>query len=379
MGILDKLLDFIDLEKGGENQNEGDTTLRNSLNQKQNDDIPIKLSEVTDFIRELESYYTNDIFKERSEFINANLSEDEIVLLKKRIAEDERAVENISCIKDEVIKKERSYSEIWGKSSYSFYDKLESKKSEEIFKETFEIIKKLVEANVKEELDEIIIDRLKVYYKSWKIGSEFIAPINTGLRIKSRSFNEKTNLNEETYQFGVFRKRIIAEDEKSLLKEQIDAIKKMQVQISELVNTQSVWIRCITITRKQLNFVKKTLAFPNDWEVGENNKLNYDIVNTEEIEYYIKSVLQLILSKKDYVLISILIPNSNLLQQLSGIIRVDDEERKVKILDNAKYVLMERNGAYKNNLKFNFISKKENLNIISFISYETFVKTFLNG
>ena len=74
MGILDKLLDFIDLDEGEENKNEGDTTSRNSLEQKQNEDTPIKLSEVTDFIRELESYYTNDIFKERSEFINANLS-----------------------------------------------------------------------------------------------------------------------------------------------------------------------------------------------------------------------------------------------------------------------------------------------------------------
>lgn len=375
MGILDKLLDFIDLDEGGENQNEGDTTSRNSLDQKQNEDTPIKLSEVTDFIRELESYYTNDIFKERSEFINANLSEDEIVLLKKRIAEDEGALEDISCIKDKVIEQERSCSEIWGKSSYSFYDKLESRKLEEIFKETFEIIKKLVEANVKEELDEIIIDRLKVYYKSWKIGSEFTVPINTGLRIKSRSLNKKTNLKEEVYQFGVFQKRVIAEDENTLLKEQIEALKKMQIQISELANTQSVWIRCVTITREQLNFIKKTLVFPNDWEVGENDKLTYDIVNTEELEYYIRSVLQLILSKKDYVLISMLIPNSNLLQ---GIVRVDDAERKVTILDKEKYVLMERNGAY-NNLKFNFISRKEDLRQLSFISYETFVKPFLNG
>ena len=376
MGILDKLLDFIDLDEGEENKNEGDTTSRNSLDQKQNEDTPIKLSEVTDFIRELESYYTNDIFKERSEFINANLSEDEIVLLKKRIAEDEGALEDISCIKDKVIEQERSYSEIWGKSSYSFYDKLESRKLEEIFKETFEIIKKLVEANVKEELDEIIIDRLKVYYKSWKIGSEFTVPINTGLRIKSRSLNEKTNLKEEVYQFGVFQKRVIAEDENTLLKEQIDALKKMQIQISGLADTQSVWIRCVTITRKQLNFIKKTLVFPNDWEVGENDKLTYDIVNIEELEYYIRSVLQLILSKKDYVLISMLIPNSNLLQ---GIVRVDDAERKVTILDKEKYVLMERNGAYKNNLKFNFISKKEDLRQLSFITYETFVKPFLNG
>lgn len=376
MGILDKLLDFIDLDEGGENQNEGDTTSRNSLDQKQNEDTPIKLSEVTDFIRELESYYTNDIFKERSEFINANLSEDEIVLLKKRIAEDEGALEDISCIKDKVIEQERSCSEIWGKSSYSFYDKLESRKLEEIFKETFEIIKKLVDANVKEELDEIIVDRLEVYYKSWKIGSEFTIPINTGLRIKSRSLNKKTNLKEEVYQFGVFQKRIIAEDENTLLKEQIDALKKMQIQISELANTQSVWIRCVTITREQLNFIKKTLVFPNDWEVGENDKLTYDIVNTEELEYYIRSVLQLILSKKDYVLISMLIPNSNLLQ---GIVRVDDAERKVTILDKEKYVLMERNGAYKNNLKFNFISRKEDLRQLSFISYETFVKPFLNG
>ena len=375
MGILDKLLDFIDLDEGGENQNEGDTTSRNSLEQKQNEDTPIKLSEVTDFIRELESYYTNDIFKERSEFINANLSEDEIVLLKKRIAEDEGALEDISCIKDKVIEQERSCSEIWGKSSYSFYDKLESRKLEEIFKETFEIIKKLVDANVKEELDEIIVDRLEVYYKSWKIGSEFTIPINTGLRIKSRSLNEKTNLKEEVYQFGVFQKRVIAEDENTLLKEQIEALKKMQIQISELANTQSVWIRCVTITREQLNFIKKTLVFPNDWEVGENDKLTYDIVNTEELEYYIRSVLQLILSKKDYVLISMLIPNSNLLQ---GIVRVDDAERKVTILDKEKYVLMERNGAY-NNLKFNFISRKEDLRQLSFISYETFVKPFLNG
>lgn len=377
MGILDKLLDFIDLDDREENKDEGETNLRNNL-EKQNEETQIKLSEVTNFIRELESYYTNDIFKERSEFINANLSEDEIAFLKRRIAEDEGALKDISEIKDKVIEQERGCSEIWGKSSYSFYNKLEARKLEEVFKETFDIIKNLVGVNVKEELDDIIIDRLKAYYKSWNIGSEFIIPINTGLRIKSLSVNEKTNIKEEKYQFGVFNKRIIAEDENFLLKEQTEAIKKMKVKISELENMQSVWIRCMTITRKQLNYVKKTLAFQNDWEVGENDKLKYDIVNIEEIEYYIKSVLQLILGRKDYVLIAILIPNTNLLQQLSGIICIDDSKRKVTILDNAKYVLMERNVAHKNNLRFNFISKKDDLNQVSFMSYESFVKPFLN-
>ena len=369
MGILDKLIELINSEEGENEEKKEITSQEDKL--IKNEDSQIKISEVTNFIRELESYYTADIFKERSNFINANLSEEEIIFQKKKIAEDEEALEDISAIKEEVIKQERSCSDIWGKSSYSFYDELETRKLEEIFKKTFEIVKKLVEANTKEELDETILKRIEKYYKSWKIGGEFITPINTRVRIKDRKSNK------ETYQFGAFQKIILAEDEKNIIKEQLDSIKKMNIQIKKLPSTK-VWIRCVTITRSQLNFIKKTLVFQNDWEVGEKDKLTYDIVYTNEIEYYIRGILQLILQRKEYVLISILVPSRELMQQLSQMISIDDEERKVTILDKPKYILMERNGAYKDNLIFKLLSRKDSLKQVSFICYESFVKNFLN-
>lgn len=367
MGILNKLLDFMDSEES-EKEEEKNKTLRNDNMQEQEDDSPIKLNEVADFVRELASYYTGDIFKERSEFINANLSEDDIIFLKKRIAEDEVALDRISAIKDKVVEQERSCREIWGKSSYSFYDELESKKLKEIFKKSFEIIKKLVEVNVKEDLDEIIIKRLERYYKSWSLGETFVAPINTGLRIQHRE------VNQETYKFGRFKKDIYAEDTKTVRKEQVEKIKTIKIQ-ADCADTQNVWIRCVTITRQQLNFIKKTLVFENDWEVGEENQLTYDIVQADEIEYYIQSILQLILQRKDYVLISILTPNHNLLDQLSGIISIEKERKKVIILNPEKYILMERNGIYKD-MSFSFICKKDDLKQMSFTLYDHFLRMF---
>lgn len=361
-GLFKKIFsDFI-----GENEVENDNIVEGRV-----DKTP-EIATLIDFVRELEAYYTNDIFKAKSSYINQELSEDQVSFLKKKIQMYEIAVHMITNIKENLLEKERSCQELWGKTSYSFYEELEKIKMKDIFSEVFEIAQQLTTVNVIPELDTIIEKRLFFYKESWEIEGKDI-PINTSVRI----IEKKGNI--EKYQFGKFTKEIIEEGSgKVLSPEQLSAIKNLKVKISfENPARDNLWIRCTTINRRQLEHLKKTTFFENDWENGLKDEFVYDIVQYDEIEYYIRAVMELILPRKDFVVISIVNPNMFFSQLTKDSVFVDLENRKVKVIDRMKFLLRERTGEYGDNLQFEYVSRKQNLSEINFQPYKDFINNFL--
>lgn len=329
----------------------------------------IQLSVVTDFVRELEGYYINDLFKQRSTFMNDFITDEQAAFLKKKIRQYEIALQEITNIKNKLIEKERDCQEIWAKSSYSFYSELEKNKLKNVFYETFEIIRFLLFINVIPELDEIIGIRLKAYKESWNIVNVSIEK-NTNLRIVAIQDGI------ETYLFGDFKKQIVsARNEISL--EQLDLIRRLKIKFCFTNPINKYWIHCATITRQQLNFLKKTTVFPNDWEKGRENQIIYDIVEQSQLEYYIKAILQLLINKKDFVIISLINPNEVFYEKVKDAVEINSENQIVTVLDTMKFLLQERNGVYENNLQFAFISKKQKLETLSFCSFKDFQSNFL--
>ena len=377
--ILSIIYDFFEIDKEkGEDEIKQNTTTNvcenTEVEQQERVDKRIELSIVIDFVREIEAYYTNDIFKQKSDYINnSSLSDNQVIFLNKKIKEYEEAVKLIIDIKEKLLKKENGYKELWRKTSYSFYNELEDIKLKEILYDSFEIVKQLAVVNVAPELDEIIKKRLESYKKSWKIEGVII-PKNASVRIIGR----KENI--DIYQFGEFQKEIIDIDSSvDLLPEQISAIKKLKVKILfENPANNYIWIRCATINRTQLEYLKKTTFFKNDWENGIEEELIYDIVDCSDIEFYIKSMVQLLLPRKSYIIISIVNPNYEILQIVKDAIVMDMEKRRVKIIDKMSFLSQERTGIYKDNLQIECVSRKYGLEELCFQSYIDFISKFLN-
>ena len=365
--ILDTIYNFFEIDKKNNNATENPITENEMREEKQ-----IEISVVIDFARELEAYYTNDIFKQKSDYINdVSLTDDQVKFLKKKIQEYEYALKLIVKIKEKLLQIEKGYKELWSKTSYSFYDELESAKLKDILFEAFQVVKQLAAINAIPELDEIIRKRLISYQKSWNLESEDI-PKNIGLRIiKKREIIE-------TYQFGDFQKEIIESDSyHNLLIEQLSAIKKLKVKFSfESPVNNNIWIRCTTINRQQLEYLKKTTFFYNDWENGVRDEIVFDIVECNDIEYYVRAMLELLLPRKSYVIISIVNPNFEMLDLLQDAIEIDNQNRKVKIVNKMVFLLPERTG-YKDNLQIECVSRKQRLEEISFKSYSDFINKFI--
>lgn len=370
--ILERISKFFELDEESEEDKKAENEVIEETQVRT--EKYIELSVVIDFIRELEAYYTNDLFKQKANYINSILSDDQKIFLKKKIQEYEIAVKLIAEIKDGLLHKERECKELWGKTSYSFYNELEKVKLKTILDDTFNIVKQIVSINVVPELDEIIIKRLEMYKNSWKIDCTTL-PKNTSLRIVER----KGKI--ETYQFGDFRKEIIDVNQKNeLLPAQLSAIKKIEVQILfQEPAVDSIWIRCTAIERQQLEYLKRSTFFLNDWENGIENEIVYDIVKCCDIEDYIRAILQLLLARKSYVIISIINPNSNIFQLLKDTVEVDIQNSKVRVVDQMAFLLPERTGVYGDNLQFECVSRKQKLEKLSFCSFKDFVDNFLKG
>lgn len=353
--------------------NERSEDLENTVSSKQeeneSEEETIKLSVVIDFVRELEGYYINDIFKKRSSFMNDSITDEQASFLKKKIRQYEISLQEITNIKNKLLEKERNCRELWAKSSYSFYSELETDKLKNVFYEVFEIIRFLLLINVNPELDDIIERRLETYKESWNIVNVSVEK-NTTLRIMAM------NNGIETYVFGDFKKQIIsAKDELSL--EQLELIRKLKIKFSFANPINRYWIHCSTISRTQLNFLKKTTVFPNDWEQNRENQIIYDIVEQNQIDYYIKAILQLLLNRKDFVLISLINPNEAFYEKVKNAIEIDSENKIVKVSDPMKFLFQERNGVYEDNLQFAVISKKKKLETLCFCSFKDFQSNFL--
>lgn len=325
---------------------------------------------IIDFVREIERYYREYIFHTRSKYINGNLSDEEAMVFKRRMEQYEAVLNQIICIRTKLVELERN-NNTFGTESYSFGGLIQKDSLEQLHINSFEIAKQINSINVIPILDKIIADQLEIYRKTCNIqGSEI--PKNTSLRII------EVKDNAEFYQFGNFEKALVISDTQALLPEQVKAINNLKITLSlKTPPANQLLIRCTTITRRQLDFLKKSTIFKNDWEVGSSEDIYFDIVNSEDLDYYIKSLLQLLLNKKDFVMITVINPANEFSQVLQNMLQVDVQNQKVKVIDKMAFWLAERNDLFKDNLQFQFISRKDKMKQINFQTYREFIKKFL--
>lgn len=357
-------------EEVDETQNNTDesTAVQSTTAEESKAEEKIELSTVIDFVRELEAFYTSDIFKLNSDYIsNTDLSADETAFIKKKAAEYQSAVNSIELIKDQLLREDSKFKEMLGKSNYSFYDSLVSEERESTYENAFSIVSRLISVNVNPNLDRIIEERLRQYMLSWKIEGKL--PVNMSLRLLDRKANV------ETYQIGKITKQIILPDrEVELLPEQLEAIDQIaikQIPFSNPANT--IWVRITPVQRKHLDYLKKSTIFPSVYSTEETG-ICYDAIEPECLEVYLRAMFRLLLSREEFMVISIINPNNEMCQLIKGI---TIDENRVTINDKASFLMKERTGEFKDNLQFGLVSKKQNLKKVEFQSYTEFISYFI--
>lgn len=347
-----------------------------NINISKSDDEKSTLQDVIHFVSELQSYYYNDICKIQTESLTrSDINEDEEEFLKKKVIQESIAMSQIDMILQEIVKCEREYQSIWGKSVYSFYNEIEKEKLKEVQEKVFKIIIKLNQVNVKLELETIILDRLEYYRKAWELSKDIVIPTNNSLVILSRENGE------ETYKFGRFKKTICADNNSIKYKfssTQVKAIQNIKVNISFESSSEEIWVHCSNVTRAELNFMKKTSIFSNDWEksIEEQAKSSvaFDVVKVTDFEEYLKGILQLLLMRKTYVVISVINPNNYMKKLLKDRIKLYEKESKV-LIKGLKFILDERKGLYDDNLQVVRIDRRnipENLEFIPFMEFKKY-------
>ena len=324
------------------------------------------LADVINFVAELQSYYYNDICKMQTGLTIQNELPSKEKFINKKIQQDKIALMQIDEILKEIEQCEREYHKIAGKAIYSFYEEIEQAKLLSIQEKVFQIIIKLGGINTKPELKSVILKKIETYKTKWKINKEIQIPSNCNAVI----IDEKDEI--EKYQFGEFSKEVYSSDnDKTLTLTQFNQIRELKVEFEDKVEVDSLWVYVSSVSRLQLNFMRRTSVIENDWEYMPDlkDKLCYDIVKTEKFEEYIKGILQIILSKKTYAVISIIIPTDDM---VSCIGPVKYYEGKVEILKKYWFYLRERSGVYKNNLLSARIDRRnipEKLPIISYLKF----------
>lgn len=364
--IFGKISDIFDFDKRDDDSKNADEQKISEIESKLlNPNISI-----IDFVREIERYYREYIFHVRSGYITGNLSNEEAIVFKRKMEQYEMVHNQIISIRTKLVELEKDTNS-FGTESFSFSDMIQKESLEVLHTKSFEITKKINAINVIPILDKYIEVKLQEFKTKWNIhGSEI--PKNTSLRII------EVKDNAEVYQFGNFKKAVVISDAKPLLSEQVDVISNLTLNFSlKTPSVNQLWVRCTTITRRELDFLKKSSIFKNDWEVGNTEDICFDIVNSEDFDYYIKSLLQLLLNKKDFVMITVINPNNEFLQFHQNIFQEDAHNQKIKVIDKMAFWLAERNGLFKSDLMFQFVSVKDKKEQIDLQSYEAFIRKFL--
>ena len=344
---------FIEWLLGLDDDNENDSTTTNRPEESQvENESEVELSsagtelqDVANFVAELQSYYYNDITKMHSDLIVNTMAPSHINFVNKKIKQEQTALSQIDEILILVREKEREYQSVWSKSIYSFYGEIEKQKLSTAQKEVFKIVLRLCSVNTKPELKPVIYDRIRSYKEAWNIGGEIQIPTNYNVVL----VDEKDGIEE--YQFGDFTKYVISgKDDKVLSPSQLDKIRALDFIVDEAFPTYQVWVYVSCCTRLQVNLMRKTCFIDKTWEYApdEDKKLCLDIVEVENLDQYLKGVLQIVLAKRTYAVISIVVPTPEMRRQIGPF--NENENGKVEILNPFKFIYGERSGHYKNNL-----------------------------
>ena len=326
------------------------------------------LQDAITFIGELQSYYYNDICKMQADLlVQENLSKWQVKFINKKIKQDQVALVQIDKILELVKQKEREFQSVWRKSVYSFYDEIEKDKLSKVQSAVFEILLKLFEINTKPELDNVILNRLKGYRQVWNISTELTILKNYNAVLVSGEDGV------EHYRFGRFSKKVNpCENEVTLSPKQLDEIRALKFEFEKQIQTNVVWVYVSSATRLQLNMMRRTCIIQNNWEytpAGEGNKLCFDVVNVDELESYLKGILQIVLTRKIHAVVSIFVPTNNMLRIIGP---VKETEQKVEIRKKYLFYLRERSDLYKENLLTARIDRRHIPEKLQFVSYLKF-------
>ena len=341
------------------------------MEEKQKEGNDTTLQDAIKFVVQLQSYYYNEICKKQANLaIQTGMSEDEKRLNQKRIQQEQSALSQIDEILESIKKEEEEYQEVFAKKFYDFFDELKENREKSVKENIFALLARLCTVNIYEELEEIILNRIKVYKEAWNIE-------NTALIIKSsNAILMAVDGNIETYRFGNFVKRVyVGEREMELFPERLDRIKKMTIGFDEGIHVDEVWVYTASVPRFKLDFMRKTCILDSNWEVIKDAKsgLYFDVVKMTELDEYIRGILQIVLTKETYAVISIIFPTAEMLSEIGP---VNQNGNKIEVCWKYAFYLKERNGIYKGNLMTARIDRRNIPEELKFISYLKFRKKY---
>ena len=360
--FLDRLFGLVDSSSTVENENRIDKE-----ENKEKENAQATLQDVVSFIAELQSYYYNDICKMQSDLVVKAFTPNQEKFINKKIKQEQVVLSQIDEILKLVKQNEKEYQSIWRKSIYSFYDELEKVKLAEVQAKVFEIIVKLCAINTKPELKPVIFKRMQSYKNAWNIPGELEQPKNYHVVLLEE------NDGIEKYQFGEFQKSVYTfENDVVLNAKQLEQIQNLTFEFEPKFRINQVWVHVAGVTRAQLNRMRRTCLIENSWEQLEQRKdLYFDVVKFEDLEQYLKGILQIVLTKNAHAVISIVIPTDRMLS-LTGETKQNGE--KIEICKKYQFYLRERSGIYGEKLLTARISRRYIPEKLKFVSYLKFRK-----
>lgn len=348
-------------EREGENQVGADTETN----------LTDSIQDAISFVAELQSYYYNDVCKMQTDLVmRTSMTEKETSFLSKKIKQEQVALSQIDEIFNLIKENEKEYQEVFKKSVYSFFEEIQSEKMETVQKKVFNVVIKLLSVNTKPELQNIILERIERYKKAWNISEEIQIPINcNAILVDANSSTEK-------YKFGKFTKNvIIGDNDKFLSSSQLEKIRTMDFEIEGVLATDTVWVYVSSVTRLQLNYMRRTCIIDDTWEYRQENDRNlyFDVVKVADLNQYLKGILQIVLTKRRYAVISIVVPTND----IKSIIGPTEQiEGKVKICNKYQFYMKERSETYKNILFTTRVDRRNIPEKLQFVSYLKFKKEY---
>ncbi len=311
----------------------------------------VTLDEVGTFVAEIQSYYVNDNFKYQTEYISNSQSETKARFLEKKMYFEKLAENRITSILAEIRTIEASTRDIWGKSIYSFYEELEKNKLESVYNQVFSLILSLRAVNVKKELDPIIISRIEKYRDSWNISPSVEIPESSSINIIS--LDEQ----KEIYQIGTHIVEIKNQNIKRKLSEtECNQIANMEIELNFTNPSEFIMIRFASVSRKQISRLYKTAILEDCCMFYENPKIEFFVIKKNELNNFIKSILQITLAFNQYCVITAMNSNADVLDILKDSTIQNNQKREIK--KTFQFIWSERSNKYKDNYKVAYIKRK---------------------
>lgn len=342
-----------------------------------NEETTITVADVVSFVSELQSYYYNDICKAQADLMTQlSVPEDRQHFLDKKIKQEQATLSQIEGILNEIQQKEVEYHSVGRKVGYTFYEEIEQEKEKEMKQKVFAIVLGLLAVNTKPELENVIRTRIEKYKTAWGISGNIHIPKRYNVVL----LDEADGV--EQYSFGKFMKSVISSSSNvPLTSEQMNQLSNLKFDFKDgsiknkngNISPEKVWVHVANASRAELDYMKKTCILENDWEAGINGKLFFDIVSGEDLEQYLKGVLQIILTKKRYAIISVVNPTEEIMHRIGPI---NLEGDRVEICNKMKFYFKERGKLFRKDLMTARIDRRQIPETLTLVPFHKFKEEY---